>query len=442
MKAQINRLSNHSEVVSGHAVRGVWSIAPQVTRTLLVCLLLGGAALASGCRSNSSDPGGVTDTNTNWLSSCTEDADCGELECRCGICTRACDAKADCADLSASAVCEVDEASSCDLGLSCLAEPSVSRDSGKQPGPVDDGSTDDDDNSSGDDANLDANDDSTNAGADDVDASTTDDSAGNDDGTTDSDSDDGVGIDDAAPPNDDLDDSTLDDGALDDGSPDDSMDSGITDDANPDDANSDDASSDDANSDDSGDGGVDACANAEVNGECFEEGAVCGDPCTDSCSFCNQLSCGAGIWRTIEIFPAPCFSCGDSLQCDPTQSYCFRDGNSYSCEPLPEECASDPSCECVGPAIGDAVCSGDAETGLTFQTPPMTTMICGCTVTTSGSGWCGPEGGFVDESTPVEWVCGSPGDPNDELNTECVVLPTGAARWCCAEDFSPACADE
>jgi len=44
-------------------------------------------------------------------------------------------------------------------------------------------------------------------------------------------------------------------------------------------------------------------------------------------------------------------------------------------------------------------------------------------------------------STPIEWVCGSPEALNDELNEECVELPTGAARWCCAESFAPACAD-
>src|SRR5690606_29475139 len=38
-------------------------------------------------------------TQTNWLRSCQSDADCGELECLCGTCTRRCEDRATCSDL-------------------------------------------------------------------------------------------------------------------------------------------------------------------------------------------------------------------------------------------------------------------------------------------------------------------------------------------------------
>jgi hypothetical protein len=58
------------------------------------------------------------------------------------------------------------------------------------------------------------------------------------------------------------------------------------------------------------------------------------------------------------------------------------------------------------------------------------------------SNWCSPEMGFVDETLPVEWVCGSPQTPRQELTDNCVNLATGAERWCCPPEFDPECAAE
>lgn len=60
--------------------------------TNLALALLGCAVLACGAATR--DP---TDTNTNWLAACEEDADCDPgLECLCNACTVACDADEQC----------------------------------------------------------------------------------------------------------------------------------------------------------------------------------------------------------------------------------------------------------------------------------------------------------------------------------------------------------
>lgn len=64
--------------------------------------LLVGLGVFPGCQSDASD-GVETDTETNWLSSCTEDAECGEYSCECGVCTTRCDRTSDCA--MAGAMC-------------------------------------------------------------------------------------------------------------------------------------------------------------------------------------------------------------------------------------------------------------------------------------------------------------------------------------------------
>lgn len=43
---------------------------------------------------------GNTGSETHWLKSCDEDADCGEYSCYCGICSRACDEQADCKEVA------------------------------------------------------------------------------------------------------------------------------------------------------------------------------------------------------------------------------------------------------------------------------------------------------------------------------------------------------
>ena len=61
----------------------------------LLLSLLG--ALAIGCGPTS---GPRTDSQTNWLTGCKDDADCGGLSCLCGACTRSCDEQAGCNTLT------------------------------------------------------------------------------------------------------------------------------------------------------------------------------------------------------------------------------------------------------------------------------------------------------------------------------------------------------
>ena len=131
------------------------------------------------------------------------------------------------------------------------------------------------------------------------------------------------------------------------------------------DTGGDDAGGDDAGDDDAGD----VCASAVEDDPCDSEGTSCGgELCTDECSFCNILMCEGGMWERLEAFPAPCFSCGDELQCVLDSEVCNVTlggigGMTYACSPLPDECGGEPSCDCI-PA-GPGTCSGDAETGIT-----------------------------------------------------------------------------
>ena len=61
---------------------------------LLHCLLaVCVAVLAFGCPGSGGGPGGPSlDSNTNWLTECSADTECGgELTCECGVCTTRCD---------------------------------------------------------------------------------------------------------------------------------------------------------------------------------------------------------------------------------------------------------------------------------------------------------------------------------------------------------------
>lgn len=60
--------------------------------SLLLTLGLGAFA---ACNPDSS-PGPQGDSHTNWLRTCGSDADCGDLSCVCGMCTRSCDDASDC----------------------------------------------------------------------------------------------------------------------------------------------------------------------------------------------------------------------------------------------------------------------------------------------------------------------------------------------------------
>ena len=78
------------------------------------------------------------------------------------------------------------------------------------------------------------------------------------------------------------------------------------------------------------------------------------------------------MWERLEAFPAPCFSCGDALQCPQDTDYCSTviggpagSEPSYSCVDLPEECRAEPNCDCLSTAGVSGDCAGDAETGIT-----------------------------------------------------------------------------
>jgi len=104
---------------------------PDFAKTVLALLLvLAGAACAS------SEPPSNLMGNTNWLSSCEEDDDCGdELSCVCGVCTRQCSETNDCAGLEGAACDEQSEALATACGSSvemsvCLPECGNDRDCG------------------------------------------------------------------------------------------------------------------------------------------------------------------------------------------------------------------------------------------------------------------------------------------------------------------------
>jgi hypothetical protein len=81
-------------------------------RELLAALtLLGLACQPTG--------GPRTDSQTNWYRECTVDADCGELDCLCGMCTRSCAAAPGCGEL-AGASCLV--SSSAGAVAACLGQ--------------------------------------------------------------------------------------------------------------------------------------------------------------------------------------------------------------------------------------------------------------------------------------------------------------------------------
>lgn len=114
-----------------------------------------------------------------------------------------------------------------------------------------------------------------------------------------------------------------------------------------------------------GDAG-DACSAATEGSACAVEGASCGGPCTDACSFCNILRCESGIWTRYEAFPAPCFDCGAELRCISGSQYCRIEHSDiagepdvFACPPMPEPCTTDTTCECLSMAIPDGQCTGE-----------------------------------------------------------------------------------
>jgi hypothetical protein len=66
-------------------------------------LVLCGFSVVVACTSEPSKPGG--DTQTNWLKACTQDSECGELSCECGVCSRPCSSSVDCAGAPVGVSC-------------------------------------------------------------------------------------------------------------------------------------------------------------------------------------------------------------------------------------------------------------------------------------------------------------------------------------------------
>ena len=128
---------------------------------------------------------------------------------------------------------------------------------------------------------------------------------------------------------------------------------------------SEDASAD-AGEDASADAAVDAadvCDTAVEGDACDVEGESCGGPCTDECSFCNIISCREGTWQRFEVFPVPCFSCGDDLRCVVGETYCAHgvsdvagEPDMYRCVDTPPDCAGDADCACIATSVAYDMC--------------------------------------------------------------------------------------
>lgn len=145
-------------------------------------------------------------------------------------------------------------------------------------------------------------------------------------------------------------------------------DGGISDDA----AVMDDAAAADAATSDGGEPECPADLTEAIGQSCSMEGQFCGgEACTDECSFCNIIECSDGEWSRVEVFPAPCFDCGDD-RCPVDTEYCVvtQPGTpgpaSYECTPAPDECDGPPTCECV-PLTGGGSCSVGDEGGVTVE---------------------------------------------------------------------------
>ncbi len=110
-------------------------------RTFLLGFTLSAFAVGCGGQAESG-----TDSNSNWLKRCATDADCGSLQCLCGMCTRACDGDAQCLPAGSEAACVDTDALDCDDGASgqvCALEDSGGDDDADDDMPGDDTPDDD-----------------------------------------------------------------------------------------------------------------------------------------------------------------------------------------------------------------------------------------------------------------------------------------------------------
>ncbi len=82
--------------------------------------LLAVVLLCAGCNSVSSDP--ANGTETNWLTACVADDECGKpAACHCGLCTMKCDEDGDCAGIGTPARCGIGACGGTTAGI-CVAD--------------------------------------------------------------------------------------------------------------------------------------------------------------------------------------------------------------------------------------------------------------------------------------------------------------------------------
>ena len=109
------------------------------------------------------------------------------------------------------------------------------------------------------------------------------------------------------------------------------------------------------------------CPTGIVEGSpCAPEGLSCtSSPCTNPCEFCNAFNCSGGEWMRAEVFPLPCFDCGER-QCVMDDQYCDIEHSDIAgspdvteCRVMPEACLPEPTCECLKAAVPADRCTGD-----------------------------------------------------------------------------------
>lgn len=64
---------------------------------------------APACSPDYSEQHVKTGSQTNWLRLCDSNADCGELECVCGVCSSGCTTDAQCSELSGASCVEASD---------------------------------------------------------------------------------------------------------------------------------------------------------------------------------------------------------------------------------------------------------------------------------------------------------------------------------------------
>jgi hypothetical protein len=70
-------------------------------------MALGVGATAPSCGGSTAGDDGGTDGVTHWLDRCSDDTDCGDLECLCGVCTTRCARDSACAAFAEAATCSI-----------------------------------------------------------------------------------------------------------------------------------------------------------------------------------------------------------------------------------------------------------------------------------------------------------------------------------------------